>query len=96
MKVFRIAAVFALLAGPAYAQSPHVNLLTDTPSKTPEEKEQDAIKEKAYKESLKKFPMRRLPIPGAPCAVKPSEGCCENRAGQAEDQDWQQRQLIAE
>jgi hypothetical protein len=56
MKVFRIAAVFALLAGPAYAQSPHVNLLTDTPSKTPEEKEQDAIKDKAYKESLKKIP----------------------------------------
>ena len=56
MKVFRIAAVFALLAGPAYAQSPHVNLLTDTPSKTPEEKEQDAIKEKAYKDSLKKIP----------------------------------------
>jgi ethanolamine ammonia-lyase small subunit len=56
MKVFRIAAVFALLAGPAYAQSPHVNLLSDTPSKTPEEKEQDAIKEKAYKDSLKKIP----------------------------------------
>ena len=56
MKVFRIAAVFALLAGPAYAQSPHVNLLTDTPSKTPEEKEQDAIKEKAYKDSLRKIP----------------------------------------
>ena len=28
----------------------------DTPSKTPEEKEQDAIKEKAYKDSLKKIP----------------------------------------
>ena len=56
MKVFRIAAVFALLAGPAYAQSPHVNLLSDTPSKTPEEKEQDAIKDQAYRESLKKIP----------------------------------------
>ena len=58
MKVFRIAAVFALLAGPAYAQmsTPQVNLLSDLPSKTPEEKEQDAIKDKAYKDSLKKIP----------------------------------------
>jgi hypothetical protein len=58
MKIFRIAAVFALLTGPAYAQvsTPHVNLLSDLPSKTPEEKEQDAIKEKAYKDSLKKIP----------------------------------------
>jgi hypothetical protein len=58
MKVFRIAAVFALLGGPAYAQmqTPHVNLLSDQPSKTPEEREQDAIKDKAYRESLKKIP----------------------------------------
>ena len=58
MKVFRIAAVFALLAGPAYAQmsTPQVNLLSDLPSKTPEEKEQDAIKDKAYKDSLRKIP----------------------------------------
>ncbi len=58
MKVFRVAAVFALLAGPAFAQmqTPQVNLLSDLPSKTPEEKEQDAIKEKAYRESLRKIP----------------------------------------
>jgi ethanolamine ammonia-lyase small subunit len=58
MKVFRIAAVFVLLAGPAHAQvsTPSVNLLGDLPSKTPEEKEQDAIKEKAYRDSLKKIP----------------------------------------
>ena len=59
MKVLRIAAVFALLAGPsAYAQmaTPNVNLIPELASKTPEEKEQDAIKDKAYKDSLRKIP----------------------------------------
>jgi hypothetical protein len=48
----------ALLAGPAYAQmsTPNVNLIPEFQSKTPEEKEQDAIKDKAYRESLKKIP----------------------------------------
>ena len=58
MRVFRIAAVFALLAGPAYAQSesPHINLLADQPSKTPEQLEQEAAQQKAYKDSLRKIP----------------------------------------
>jgi hypothetical protein len=57
MRVLRAVAVFALLAGPAYAQGgPHVNLLTDTPSKSQEERDADAEKEKAYKESLRKIP----------------------------------------
>ena len=57
MRVLRAVAVVALLAGPAYAQGgPHVNLLTDTPSKTQEEKDADAVKEKAYRESLRKIP----------------------------------------
>ena len=49
---------FALLAGPAAAQmqTPNINLLSDLPSKTPEEKEADAVKDKAYRESLKKIP----------------------------------------
>ena len=51
-----IGAAVALAAGPAAAQAPTVNLLSDLPSKTAEEKEQDAIKEKAYRESLKKIP----------------------------------------
>jgi hypothetical protein len=50
------AAVIALLAGPAYAQAPHINLLSELPSKTAEEKEADAVKDKAYKESLRKIP----------------------------------------
>ncbi len=56
MRILSAAAVIALLAGPAYAQAPHVNLISPLPSKTPEEKEADAIKERAYKESLRKIP----------------------------------------
>src|ERR1700712_2606111 len=56
MKIFRAAAVLSLLAGPAYAQAPNVNLIPEFASKTPEEKEQEAIKDKAYRESLKKIP----------------------------------------
>jgi hypothetical protein len=63
MKAFRAAAVIALpivalLSGPAFAQmqTPNINLLPEFQSKTPEEKEADAIKEKAYRESLKKIP----------------------------------------
>ena len=50
------AAALVLPAIPAAAQTPNVNLIPETRSKTPEEKEQDAIKDKAYRESLKKIP----------------------------------------
>jgi hypothetical protein len=56
MRVLSAAAVVVLLAMPAYAQTPTVNLMPEFQSKTPEEKEQDAIKEKAYKDSLRKIP----------------------------------------
>src|ERR1700710_2488500 len=68
MTIFRAAALIALLAGlsgPAYAQmssggggggTPNLNLMPELVSKTPEEKEADAIKEKAYRESLRKIP----------------------------------------
>jgi hypothetical protein len=46
----------ALSVAPAYAQMPTMNMVPDMPSKTPEEKEQDAIKDKAYKDSLRKIP----------------------------------------
>ena len=44
------------LAGPAVAQTPNINLMPELQSKTPEEKEADAIKEKAYRDSLRKIP----------------------------------------
>ena len=58
MKVFRSAAVIVLLAGPAYAQNttPNINLIPELQSKTPEEKEAEAARDKAYKESLRKIP----------------------------------------
>jgi hypothetical protein len=57
MKVFRLAAVLAVLAGPAFAQeAPHINLLADSPSKTDDEKAADAERDRAYKETLKKIP----------------------------------------
>jgi hypothetical protein len=71
MRVVGMAAVTALigmaLTMPAQAQmgggasgggseGPHMNLLADQPSKSPEQIEADEAKEKAYKESLKKIP----------------------------------------
>ncbi len=57
MRILGAAAVIALLTGPAYAQVlPNVNLIPEIASKTPEEKEQEATQQKAYRESLKKIP----------------------------------------
>jgi hypothetical protein len=59
MKVLRAAAVLALLMVPAYAkaqQMPNINLIPETASKTPEEREADQVRDKAYRESLKKIP----------------------------------------
>ena len=56
MRMLSAAVVMVLLTAPAYAQMPNVNLIPQAQSKSPEEKEQEAIKEKAYKESLKKIP----------------------------------------
>jgi hypothetical protein len=83
MKVFRIAAVFALLAGPAYAQQmPDINLIPELKSQTPEEKEQEAQQQKAYRDSLKKIPdakasndpwgtVRSTETPKTPAPAKP-------------------------
>ena len=72
MKVVGVVAMSALLIGmaglaaPARAQmggggggggdGPHINMLADTPSKTPDEIEQDQARDKAYRESLRKIP----------------------------------------
>jgi hypothetical protein len=56
MKVFLLAAVFALLVAPAYAQAPKMNLMPELESKTPEQKAADEERDKAYRESLKKIP----------------------------------------
>ena len=56
MRMLSAAAVIVLLTAPAYAQMPNVNMMPELRSKSPEEKEQDAIRDKAYKDSLKKIP----------------------------------------
>ena len=56
MRMLSAAAVVVLLTAPAYAQAPNINLMPEFQSKSPEEKEQDAIKEKACKDSLRKIP----------------------------------------
>ena len=62
MRVFRLAAAITLLASPTFAQVPPVNLLQDNkPSKTQEEKDAEAARDKAYKESLKKIPDAKAP-----------------------------------
>ena len=64
MTLIRAAAMIAVLAGaaiasgaaPAHAQTPNINLMPETKSKTPEEIEQDRLTDKAYRESLRKIP----------------------------------------
>ncbi len=56
MRIFGAAAVIMLLAGPAYAQIPNINMMPDVKTKSAEEKEADAVRDKAYRESLKKIP----------------------------------------
>ena len=67
MRMVGVAAMTALigmaaLASPARAQmgggsdGPHINMLADQPSKTPDEIEADQEKQKAYKDSLRKIP----------------------------------------
>jgi hypothetical protein len=56
MKIFCVVAAIVLLTGPAYAQTPKMNLIPELGSKTQEEKDADAERDKAYKESLKKIP----------------------------------------
>jgi hypothetical protein len=56
MRILSAAAVVVLLAAPAYAQTPNINLIPEFQSKSPEEREQEAAKDKAYKDSLRKIP----------------------------------------
>jgi hypothetical protein len=58
MKIFRAAALLALLTGPAYGQMSNLNLMPSEEKKarTPEEIEQDNVKDKAYRESIRKIP----------------------------------------
>ena len=57
MRVFRVAAVMALLAAPAYAQSEHFPKYGEAdPAKSPQQIESDRSADKAYKSSLSNIP----------------------------------------
>ncbi|MFG3594179.1 hypothetical protein [Bradyrhizobium sp. RDI18] len=57
MRMLSAAVMVVVLMLPAHAQmTPNINLMPELQSKSPEEREQDAIKEKAYKDSLRKIP----------------------------------------
>jgi hypothetical protein len=56
MRILGAAVVIALLTGSAYAQMPNLNLVPETKTLSPEEKEAEAVRNRAYKESLKKIP----------------------------------------
>ncbi|SHL59680.1 hypothetical protein SAMN05444159_6324 [Bradyrhizobium lablabi] len=60
MRIFLIVAAITLLAGPVRAQTPNINLIPEIASKTPEEQEQEAAQQKAYKESLRKIPNAKV------------------------------------
>ena len=61
MRALRLAAAIVLLASPAFAQTPKLNLLADKPSKTQDELEAEKAQQKAYQESLKKIPDQKAP-----------------------------------
>ena len=83
-------AAVAFVTGPAAAQQmPNINLVPELQSKTPEEREQDAVKDKAYRESLKKIPeakasndpwgtVRSTEAPKAPAKPKTKTGSTSN------------------
>ena len=58
MRVLSAAAVVVCLMVPAFAQmqTPNINLMPEEKTLSPEEKEQEAVRDKAYKDSLRKIP----------------------------------------
>jgi len=84
-----LGAAVVLVAGPAAAQAPTMNLIPELQSKSPEEREQDAVKDKAYRESLKKIPdakgsndpwgaVRSTEAPKTPAKPKTKTGSTSN------------------
>ena len=61
-KALGLAAAIMLLASPALAQIPKLNLLQDNkPAKSQEERDAESAQEKAYRDSLKKIPDAKAP-----------------------------------
>jgi hypothetical protein len=60
-RIVGVAAITGWLASSAYAQFAPSFALNPTVSKTQEEKDADAVRDKAYRESLKKIPDAKAP-----------------------------------
>jgi hypothetical protein len=60
-RIIGVAAITGWLASSAYAQFSPSFALNPTVSKTQEEKDADAVRDKAYRESLKKIPDAKAP-----------------------------------
>jgi hypothetical protein len=87
-RALSLAAAVMLLASPALAQIPKLNLLQDNkPSKTQEEKDAESAQEKAYKDSLKKIPDAKAPADpwgavrstDAPAAKSPAKSASSSK-----------------
>ena len=89
MRMLSAAAVVVLLTAPAYAQTPNINLMPELTSRSPEEKEADAIKEKAYKDSLRKIPDAKAS--SDPWGTVRSTDAPKAAAAPEEEQDRQQQ-----
>jgi hypothetical protein len=88
------AVVLLLLTAPAYAQTPNVNLMPELPTKSPEEKEQDAIKDKAYKDSEEDSRRQDL---FRSLGHRAQHRCAQGHGGACqEEQDRQQQPVIRE
>jgi len=59
MRAFPIAMMLAVLAGPAYAQMPALNLLQDKKALTSEEIERQKALDEAYQSAIKKVPEQK-------------------------------------
>ena len=87
MRAVRLAVAIMLLASPAFAQIPKLNLLQDKPGKTDDEKAAEAAQDKAYKDSLKKIPDQKAPSDpwgtvrsDAPAASSPSKSASTSKS----------------
>ena len=100
MKIFCVAAAIVLLTGLSlcrrYAQAPKMNLIPELGPKTQEEKDAEAERDKAYKESLKKIPDPKVSSdPWGDVRSRRSQGVNSQgrRFDEAEDQNRQRRKL---
>jgi hypothetical protein len=87
-RALSLAAAVMLLASPALAQIPKLNLLQDNkPSKTQEEKDAESAQDKAYRDSLKKIPDAKAPADpwgavrstDAPAAKSPAKSASSSK-----------------